>query len=48
LGPVITFPVGRVTFIDREKEVLDMLVAGRSNKEVGAQLGIKERTVKVQ
>ena len=26
--------------------VLEMLVAGRSNKEIGAQLGIEERTVK--
>ena len=31
---------------DREKEVLEMLVAGRSNKEIGGQLGIEERTVK--
>jgi DNA-binding NarL/FixJ family response regulator len=28
------FPTGRVTFTDREKEVLEMLVAGRSNKEL--------------
>src|SRR6266568_3561684 len=34
------------TFIDREKQVLEMLVAGRSNKEIGAALGIEERTVK--
>jgi len=39
-------PAGRVTFTHREKEVLEMLVAGRSNKEIGAQLGIEERTVK--
>ena len=26
--------------------VLEMLVAGRSNKEIGGQLGIEERTVK--
>ena len=39
-------PAGRVTFTDREKEVLEMLVAGRSNKEIGAALGIEERTVK--
>ena len=30
----------------REKEVLEMLVGGRSNKEIGALLGIEERTVK--
>jgi DNA-binding NarL/FixJ family response regulator len=40
------FPTGRVTFTDREKEVLEMLVAGRSNKEIGSPLGIEERTVK--
>src|ERR1041385_3007513 len=40
------FPAGRVTFTDREKEVLEMLVAGRSNKEIGSPLGIEERTVK--
>jgi len=30
----------------REKQVLQMLVEGRSNKEIGAPLGIEERTVK--
>jgi len=40
------FPAGRVTFTDREKQVLEMLVVGRSNKEIGAELGIEERTVK--
>ena len=30
----------------RQKEVLQMLVAGRSNKEIAAPLGIEERTVK--
>ena len=43
-GPI--FPAGRVTFTEREKEVLALLVAGRSNKEIGAPLGIEERTVK--
>jgi DNA-binding NarL/FixJ family response regulator len=45
-SPGRIFPVGRVSFTDREKEVLEMLVAGRSNKEIGAALGIEERTVK--
>jgi DNA-binding NarL/FixJ family response regulator len=45
-SPGRIFPAGHVTFTDREKEVLEMLVAGRSNKEAGAVLGIKERTVK--
>lgn len=30
----------------REKEVLQMLAEGRSNKEIGGPLGIEERTVK--
>ena len=45
-SPGRIFPAGLVTFTDREKEVLEMLVAGRSNKEIGAALGIEERTVK--
>jgi len=45
-SPGRIFPAGRVTFTDREKEVLEMLVAGRSNKEIGAALGIEERTDK--
>jgi DNA-binding NarL/FixJ family response regulator len=45
-SPGRIFPAGRVTFTDREKEVLGMLVAGRSNKEIGSALGIEERTVK--
>jgi DNA-binding NarL/FixJ family response regulator len=34
------------TLTDREKQVLEMLVAGRSNKEIAAPLCIEERTVK--
>src|SRR2546428_8491671 len=45
-APGRIFPTGRVTFTDREKQVLEMLVAGRSNKEIGAPLGIRERRVK--
>src|SRR5579863_3953629 len=45
-SPGRIFPAGRVTFTEREKEVLEMLVAGRSNKEIGSALGIEERTVK--
>ena len=40
------FPAGRLSFTDREHEVLELLVAGRSNKEIGCALGIEERTVK--
>lgn len=39
-------PASRHFFTTREKEVLEMLVAGRSNKEIGFPLGIEERTVK--
>ncbi len=47
-SPGRLFPADRVSFTDREKEVLEMLVGGRSNKEIGAALGIEERTVKAQ
>jgi DNA-binding NarL/FixJ family response regulator len=43
-GPI--FPAGRVIFTEREKEVLELLVAGRSNKDISSSLGIVERTVK--
>ena len=45
-SPGRIFPAGRVTFTAREKEVLELLVASRSNKEIGSALGIAERTVK--
>ena len=35
-----------MTFTDREKQVSELLVAGRSNKEIGSALGIEERTGK--
>jgi len=37
---------GPASFTAREKEVLELLVGGRSNKEIGSPLGIGERTVK--
>jgi DNA-binding NarL/FixJ family response regulator len=37
---------GREDFTMREREVLEMLVDGRSNKEIAAPLGIEVRTVK--
>jgi DNA-binding NarL/FixJ family response regulator len=33
-------------FTSRERQVLELLVTGRSNKEIAAPLGIEERTVK--
>jgi DNA-binding NarL/FixJ family response regulator len=45
-SPGRIFPADRATFTAREKEVLELLVGGRSNKEIGAALGIEERTVK--
>jgi DNA-binding NarL/FixJ family response regulator len=45
-APAPAFQAGRAAFTDREKEVLELLVAGRSNKEIGSPLGIGERTVK--
>jgi DNA-binding NarL/FixJ family response regulator len=45
-SPGKIFPAGRVEFTDREKEVLELLVAGRSNREIGQSLQIEERTVK--
>ena len=36
-----------LVFTDREREVLYLLVNGRSNKEIGDALGIEERTVKM-
>ena len=31
---------------ERERQVLELLVAGRTNKEIGTELGLEERTVK--
>jgi DNA-binding NarL/FixJ family response regulator len=45
-SPGKIFPAGHVVFTDREKEVLELLVAGHANKEIGAALGIEVRTVK--
>lgn len=38
---------GRVELSEREKQVLEMIVKGRANKEIAHQLGISENTVKV-
>ncbi len=39
-------PSGRATYTPREREVLEMLVEGRSNKDIARPLGIEVRTVK--
>jgi DNA-binding NarL/FixJ family response regulator len=45
-SPRRVLPQGEDKISDREREVLKLLVAGRSNKEIGEALGIEERTVK--
>jgi len=45
-APARSFAADRATFTARKKEVLELLIAGRSNKEIGSPLGIGERTVK--
>lgn len=48
LNPVENKPVRRhnLTFTKREEEILDLLRAARSNREIATTLGIEERTVK--
>lgn len=45
-SPGRLFHGDRPSFTGRETQVLEFLVGGRSNKEIGAALGIEERTVK--
>jgi DNA-binding NarL/FixJ family response regulator len=44
--PRRTTPEDPLVFTEREREVLHLLVSGRSNREIGTALGIEERTVK--
>ncbi len=44
--PRRTKPEEPLVFTEREREVLHLLVSGRSNKEIGTALGIEPRTVK--
>jgi len=44
-APAATGPIGTLTA--REREVLKLLVAGLTNKEIGRELGIQEVTVKL-
>lgn len=45
-SPDQLFPAEHVTLTTREREALELLVAGRTNREIGKVLGITERTVK--
>ncbi|MGI9419061.1 MAG: response regulator FixJ [Geminicoccaceae bacterium] len=45
VDPALTQRIERLT--PRERDVLEHLVAGRSNKEVGLELGISPRTVEI-
>lgn len=45
-APRTTTPENPVLFSDRERQVLQLLVDGCSNREIGDRLGIEERTVK--
>ena len=45
-SPRRVLPQGEDKISEREREVLKLLVAGRSNKEIGDELGIEVRTVK--
>lgn len=38
---------GLARLTPREREVLDMVVAGRLNKQIAADLGVAEKTIKV-
>ncbi|MFZ0661736.1 MAG: response regulator transcription factor [Acidobacteriaceae bacterium] len=48
LNPAESKPVPRhnLTFTKREEEILELLQAARSNREIATTLGIEERTVK--
>ncbi len=45
-SPGGAFVAGKIEFTPREREVLELLVAGRSNREIAHSMGIEERTVK--
>jgi DNA-binding NarL/FixJ family response regulator len=45
-SPAGHFVAGKIEFTPREREVLELLVAGRSNREIAQSMGIEERTVK--
>ena len=42
----VSFPVVSPVFSPRERQVLDLILTARSNREIALELGIEERTVK--
>jgi DNA-binding NarL/FixJ family response regulator len=44
--PDSSLTIGNTHLTSREKEVLDLIMQARSNREIARQLGIEERTVK--
>ena len=44
--PDSPFTKGKTHLTDREKQVLELILLARSNREIARQLGIEERTVK--
>jgi DNA-binding NarL/FixJ family response regulator len=45
-SPSRSFAPGKIEFTPREKQVLQLLVAGHSNREIARAMSIEERTVK--
>jgi DNA-binding NarL/FixJ family response regulator len=45
-GPPGAFSAAKIDFTPREREVLELLVAGYSNREIARHMNIEERTVK--
>jgi len=42
----VVAPVAAPSFSPRERQVLDLIMTARSNREIATELGIEERTVK--
>lgn len=45
-APSGSYMPARIVFTPREREVLELLVGGQSNREIARHMGIEERTVK--
>ena len=46
LADRVPHPTGAVQLTGREREVLELIVAGMANKQIARRLGISEKTVK--